>query len=135
MREVREETGFQIRQADVGEPLWYRDVFYTYRGERRLQHESVCVARIAGTAPAIDTTGRDRIEMEDHLLNRWWRVEELLVSEDRFYPRRLPCHIEELLAGRALKIHWSHGMSRVSERRTKCCLQPPDKSLELTREG
>ncbi len=101
VREVRE-TGFHIRLSDVSEPLWHRDVFYTYRGERRLQHESVCVAQIVGTAPAIDTTGRDTIEMEDHLLHRWWRIAELLASQDRFYPRSLPRHIEALLAGRGV---------------------------------
>lgn len=100
VREVREETGLHIRLADVSEPLWYRDVLYTYRGEKRLQHEAICVARVIGTAPPIDSTEREAIEMEDHLLHRWWRVDELLASHERFYPRSLPLHIEALLAGR-----------------------------------
>ena len=99
VREVREETGVRILLSDVGEPLWHREVFYTYRGEKRLQRESVCVARIAGTAPAIDVTGRETVEMEDHLLHRWWRVDEMITSKDRFYPRRLPHYIDALLAG------------------------------------
>jgi len=99
VREVREETGFDIRLEDISEPLWYRDVLYTYRGERRLQHESVCVAKIVGTSPVIDTTGREAVELEDHLLYRWWRIDELLASGERFYPRSLPRHIKALLAG------------------------------------
>jgi hypothetical protein len=85
--------------SNLSEPLWHRDVLYTYRGERRLQHESVCVARIVGTAPAIDTKGRDTVELEDHLYHRWWRIDELLASGERFYPRSLQRHIEGLLAG------------------------------------
>lgn len=80
-------------------PLWRRDVLYTYRGERRLQHEAICVARISRLAPRIDDTGREAIEREDHLLYRWWRVDELRRSDDRFYPRSLPQHIDALLAG------------------------------------
>ena len=102
VREVREETGIRILLSDVGEPLWHREVLYTYRGEKRLQHESVCVAKVVGTAPAIDITGRESIEMEDHLLHRWWRIVEMRTSNDRFYPRSLPRHIEALLAGHSV---------------------------------
>jgi 8-oxo-dGTP pyrophosphatase MutT (NUDIX family) len=99
VREVREETGFSLPVADIGLPLWHRDVLYTYRGERRLQREAICRARITGLAPRIDDAGREAIEREDHLLYRWWRADELRASEERFYPRSLPQHIDALIAG------------------------------------
>ncbi len=67
VREIREETGFQLTEADIGEPLWHRDVFYTYRGERRLQREVICLARVPQVAPGLQTAGREAIEHEDHL--------------------------------------------------------------------
>lgn len=99
VREIREETGFVLSVSDISRPLWRRVVLYTYRGERRLQHESICVARIPEVAPCIDVTGREAIEREDHLLYRWWQVDELRGSDDRFYPRSLPRHIDALIAG------------------------------------
>jgi len=99
VREIREETGLQLSLSAISAPLWRRDVLYTYRGERRLQHETICVARIRAVAPRIDDVGRERIELEDHLFHRWWRLDELRVSEERFYPRSLPRHIDKLVAG------------------------------------
>lgn len=99
VREIHEETGFSLPLADIGPPLWRRDVLYTYRGERRLQREAICVARVPELAPRVDDTGREAIEREDHLLYRWWGVDELRASAERFYPRSLPQHIDSLIAG------------------------------------
>ena len=61
VREIREETGLRQSLSDVSTPLWRRDVLYTYRGERRLQHEEICVARISALAPRIDAAEREWI--------------------------------------------------------------------------
>lgn len=106
VREVREETGFNLPVSSIGMPLWRRDVLYTYRGERRLQHEAICVARIPEFAPCVDDTGREANEREDHLLYRWWRVDELGRSDERFYPRSLPQHIGALIAGLHVEEPW-----------------------------
>lgn len=103
VRELREETGIQIPHDAVSSPLWHRDVLYTYRGERRRQHEIICVARIFERAPRVDDSGREMVEREDHLLHRWWQREALLTSTDRFYPRSLPKHLDALLAGREVE--------------------------------
>ena len=98
-RELREEIGFILPPAHFSMPLWHREVLYTYRGERRQQREVVCVARILELAPSIDDSGREPIEREDHLLYRWWRVNDLRDSEERFYPKSLPRHVDSLIAG------------------------------------
>jgi 8-oxo-dGTP pyrophosphatase MutT (NUDIX family) len=54
VRELREETGIHLLLSCIGRPLWRRDVLYTYRGERRLQHEAICVARIPELAPSFN---------------------------------------------------------------------------------
>src|SRR5262245_21390816 len=50
VRELHEETGLALPPQHVDEPRWRRFVEYTYRGERRLQNESIATARIAATA-------------------------------------------------------------------------------------
>jgi len=99
VREVREETGLRIQPADVGEPLWRRDVRYTYRGERRLQHETVFVVRLRQVAPALDVSGREPHEQQDHLHHRWWSVAAMQAATACFYPRSLPRHVTALLDG------------------------------------
>lgn len=44
-REIREETGIELDEACIAAPRWRRDVQYSYRGERRLQHEHKSVYR------------------------------------------------------------------------------------------
>lgn len=102
VREIREETGIQLATTDIGRPLWHRDVRYTYRGERRLQREAICVARVLALRPEIEIQGREVIERQDHEQHRWWPVDELQRSAVRFYPRTLPLHIGALMAGIAV---------------------------------
>jgi len=102
VREIREETGIVLARADIGVPLWHRDVRYAYRGEQRLQREAICVARILTLHPEIEARGRDVIERQDHEQHRWWPVDELQHSAVRFYPRSLPLHIDALMAGVAV---------------------------------
>ncbi|MDB6106955.1 MAG: hydrolase [Gammaproteobacteria bacterium] len=46
IRELLEETGIRLDPEDLNGPLWRSDVIYTYRGERRLQHETIFTASI-----------------------------------------------------------------------------------------
>jgi 8-oxo-dGTP pyrophosphatase MutT (NUDIX family) len=101
-REVLEETGIRLRPEDLNGPFWRRDVIYTYRGERRLQHETIFTASIDDRAPPIDTKGREPFELQDHLTYRWWAFEELQASAALFYPRSLPSHFAALVAGQAV---------------------------------
>jgi 8-oxo-dGTP pyrophosphatase MutT (NUDIX family) len=99
VRELREETGIRVAPACVGKPTWRRDVEYTYRGERRLQHELVTMVRLDEVAPDVEDTQRVDFESEDHFGHRWWAVDEIACSDQRFYPRQLPMLLRLFLAG------------------------------------
>jgi hypothetical protein len=64
-----------------------------------LQHEVVVLVRLATIAPPLDTDGQFDYELEDYVDHRWWPVEQLVASRDRFYPVRLPQLLPALLAG------------------------------------
>lgn len=99
LRELMEETGIRADPALVGVPTWRRDATYRYRGERRLQHERVLEARLTVSGPAVDGSGRVGYEDEDYFGYRWWPVEDVTGSGERFYPGRLPELLPAFLAG------------------------------------
>jgi 8-oxo-dGTP pyrophosphatase MutT (NUDIX family) len=99
VRELREETGIRVGPTCVGTPTWRRDVAYAYRGERRLQHELVTIVRLDEAAPEVEDSQRVDFESEDHFGHRWWAVEEIACSDQRFYPRHLPTLLHSFLAG------------------------------------
>ena len=98
-REVKEETGIELEESEVARPAWRRDVLYNYRGEVRLQHESIAVARLSLVTPAVSTSLGVAFESEDHFEHRWWRIEEIRASGELFFPRSLPIVLPRLLAG------------------------------------
>ena len=99
VRELQEEVGIRIDSAPLNPPTWRRDVIYTYRGERRLQHEVIFLIRLAALTIPIVTTQRVGIERVDHFESRWWAIEDIAANCDRFYPRSLPFVIERLIGG------------------------------------
>ena len=54
IRELREETGIAATEAQVGTPTWRRHATFRYRGERRLQHETVVTVQLTTEAPPFD---------------------------------------------------------------------------------
>lgn len=102
IRERREETGLHIARERVREPTWRRDVTYTYRAVRRVQHELIVCVRLAETAPAIDPTQRVAHENEDLFDYRWWTVADIANSNQRFYPRHLATLLPRFLAGEVI---------------------------------
>lgn len=99
IRELREEAGISIGPDRLGRPTWRRDASFRFRGERRLQHECILVARLDRPGPAVDGSGRVDFEDEDYFGFRWWPVADIVTSGERFYPGRLPTHLPGLLAG------------------------------------
>jgi 8-oxo-dGTP pyrophosphatase MutT (NUDIX family) len=99
MRELREETGIRISPDCVGRPSWRRDVSYTYRGAHRLQHEAIARVHLRQASPVIEGSQRLDFESEDHFGFRWWTLDEIVSSSERFYPRSLPALLPRFLAG------------------------------------
>ena len=99
VRELAEESGIVVTPDQVGEPGWRRRATFRYRGERRVNNEVVVLVRLAGAGPAVDGAGRVGFEEEDYFGFRWWPVDEVAGSADRFYPGRLPDLLGPFLAG------------------------------------
>lgn len=99
VREVAEETGLVITPGQVGAPTWRRSATFRYRGQRRINHEVVVAVRIDRRAPGLDTSGRVDFEDEDYFDFAWVPVAEVIGSNERYYPGRLPELLGPLLAG------------------------------------
>lgn len=102
IRELREETGFEVTPEQLGVPLWRRHATYRYRGERRLQHEQVLAVQLDESAPAVDASQRDALEQEDCFGFRWWYADQIVRSAERFYPGRLPALLPRFLTGEGI---------------------------------
>jgi 8-oxo-dGTP pyrophosphatase MutT (NUDIX family) len=99
IRELLEETGIVATEAQVGAPNWRRQATFRYRGERRLQTETVVTVHLSTETPSIDGALRVGFEDEDYFDHRWWRADEIAESVERFYPGRLPEFLLPLLDG------------------------------------
>ena len=101
VREIAEETGFELARAEVGVPTWRRDSTYVRRHRRTWQHEVVVTAHVVGSAPEPAREGRTENELQEYVGHRWWNVADLAAAgaTQRFFPGRLPDLIEDFLAG------------------------------------
>lgn len=102
VRELGEEAGIAVDSGCVGPPTWRRRASFRYRGERRLQHETVVLVRLAEHRPTVDGSRRVGFEDEDYFGYRWWPVGEIRNSVERFYPGRLPALLPRVLAGEGI---------------------------------
>jgi 8-oxo-dGTP pyrophosphatase MutT (NUDIX family) len=102
-RELHEEAGLTVEDAQMGEPTWTRDGSFRHRGVRHLQHEVVVQVRLPGPGPDIDVSGRLDYEHEDYFAFRWWPIAEVTASTARFYPGHLPRLLPRFLAGETIQ--------------------------------
>ncbi len=98
-REIAEETGFVVPPAEFTAATWRRDSTYVRRHIRYWQHEVVVSARVPGTAPVPGAEGRTPTELDEYVDHRWWTVDEIAESRERFFPTPLPGLVREFLAG------------------------------------
>jgi 8-oxo-dGTP pyrophosphatase MutT (NUDIX family) len=108
VRELREETGIVARPADVGPPTWRRRATFRHAGARRLQNEVVVQVRVHAPGPDVDETGQSPDELETYTGFRWWSVDEVERSDDRFYPGRLPQLLRRFLDGERIDEPFEH---------------------------
>lgn len=102
IRELAEETGFQLSPAQVSDPVWFRSCTYLHRGRRVLQHELIVVARVDSPAPDLGQHRRTPTETEDIIGSRWWSLSALPASSERFFPGTLAHYVGEVLAGQTV---------------------------------
>jgi 8-oxo-dGTP pyrophosphatase MutT (NUDIX family) len=107
-REIAEETGFVLAPSEFGEPTWRRDSTYVRRHVRFWQHEVVVAARVAGSAPVPGADGRTPEELEEYDTHRWWSVEEIEASPQRFFPTPLGSLLRPFLDGAEIDEPFDH---------------------------
>jgi len=102
VRELREETGLIVDPVAVGTASWRRRASFRHRQRRHVQDEVVVAVRLAVAAPDVDESGRLDYELEDYFAFRWWSVPEIVASDERFYPGRLPQLLPPFLRGESI---------------------------------
>jgi 8-oxo-dGTP pyrophosphatase MutT (NUDIX family) len=92
-RELFEETGL-VFDALVG-PLWRRQAHFQFMGSQYEQHEEFFLARV----PSHDLVDDAWTELERNtvLAHRWWKVEDLLHTNEAIFPLQLGELIRTLL--------------------------------------
>lgn len=99
IRELREETGIVAEPSDIGPPNWRRRASFRHRQRRHVQDEVIVALRLRAPGPDIDGSRRLDYEREDYFAFRWWPVPEIVDSDERFYPGKLPALITAFLRG------------------------------------
>jgi len=94
IREAREETGLVV--TGNAQLVWKRARVMNWRGKERLHREQFFLARTQSTE--IDTSGLDEKERSWTLGHRWWAVDEILASGERFEPNDLGVRLKALLS-------------------------------------
>jgi 8-oxo-dGTP pyrophosphatase MutT (NUDIX family) len=92
VRELHEETGLEVTEADLVGPLIERTVVHGFSDKVVDQTEVFYLVRVE--AFDVDTSGHTEEEQLTVVELRWWSLEELAVTGDDVWPRDLP----ELLA-------------------------------------
>ena len=95
VREAREETGLAVQgQAHW---VWKRERIMQWRENKVIHRERFFLGRAASSE--VDTSGLDEKEKSWTLDHRWWTVDEILASPERFEPvdlgRRLKALIQD----------------------------------------
>jgi len=94
LRELREETG--LNGVALEGPVWQRVAEFEFDGMGYRQSEVFFLARV--DTHEVDTSGFDDLEQRAMVGHRWWSIDEMELSDDVIYPRRLAVELRRLLA-------------------------------------
>jgi 8-oxo-dGTP diphosphatase len=93
VREAREETAIVVDGPVRW--VWKRERRMSWRGKDVLHRERFFLGRTDRTE--VDTSGLDERERSWTLGHRWWRVDEIAASKERFEPLDLGARLQALL--------------------------------------
>jgi 8-oxo-dGTP pyrophosphatase MutT (NUDIX family) len=97
VRELREETGIVLDVTRLTKPVWTRAHLFTWQGRVERHLERFFLVRV--TNHEVDTSQFEPTEAGVIRAHRWWALDEIRVSQERFSPQRLAQHLEPLLKG------------------------------------
>lgn len=93
-RELAEETGLRVAPDALGPPVHERVARFSFAGGEYRQSEDFFALRVP--AHEVDTSGFSALEVQAVLGHRWWSVEELRTTSERFYPEQLPDLVDRI---------------------------------------
>ncbi|MFR9778011.1 NUDIX hydrolase [Micromonospora sp. MS34] len=94
-RELAEETGLRLGPDELGAPVWSETVEFPFDGVWYRQEQEFFLVRVASWE--VDTTGFDEVERASVHGHRWWRVNELAATTERYYPPDLSERLTRVL--------------------------------------
>jgi 8-oxo-dGTP pyrophosphatase MutT (NUDIX family) len=97
VRELREETGLAVDVATLSGAVWTRDYLFGWQGRVERHLERFFLVRVAQTD--VDTSQFEPTEAGGIRAHRWWHLDEIRASSERFSPEHLAEHLEPLLQG------------------------------------
>ena len=97
-RELGEETGLQL-DGPLGSHVWEREVTIHWGTRCFVQREHFFVHRI--DRHRVSDAGLLDYERDELMEHRWWSVDEIGASSERFAPAGLARHLAVLLEGTA----------------------------------
>ncbi|MGN9808467.1 NUDIX hydrolase [Micromonospora sp. BQ11] len=98
-RELAEETGLRLPPEAFGAPVHREVTEFPFDGVWYRQEQEFFLVRVA--SHEVDTAGFNEIERACMPGHRWWGVEELVASGERYYPSDLPAVLAHALAAAA----------------------------------
>jgi 8-oxo-dGTP pyrophosphatase MutT (NUDIX family) len=95
LREAFEETGLRFSEADLVGPVRTDTVSFPFDGQWFSQEQAFFVARTADTA--VDLSRLNDVEQGCIDEARWWSLDALSRTAERFYPPDLPSLLREVV--------------------------------------
>jgi ADP-ribose pyrophosphatase YjhB (NUDIX family) len=97
VREVMEETGLVVNADEVGPAVWSRDYLFDWQGEVERHLERFFLIRVP--THDVDTTGFEPGEATVIREFRWWSIDDIRDSSERFSPSSIANLLTPLLRG------------------------------------
>ena len=95
IRELFEETGLRVTAGQIGAPVWQEVTEFPFDGRWYRQQQEFFLVRVP--AWTVVTDGFDEEEQRSIDGHRWWTIEELETTTERYYPDGLPALLRRLL--------------------------------------
>jgi 8-oxo-dGTP pyrophosphatase MutT (NUDIX family) len=97
VRELAEEIGLVVPEADLEGPVWLRRHVSAFAGQDYDSRETFFLLR--DVVHEVDAAGRTELELLGEEPHRWWSAAEVTASAETFAPRDLAARLSELLEG------------------------------------
>jgi len=97
VRELREEIGLHVSDADLEGPVWLRRWVAYFLGRNVDSRETFFALR--GIDHLVDVSGQTELEQQEDEPHHWWSLDEIAASQEVFAPREMARLLPAVLAG------------------------------------